>query len=548
MRRLAVVLTVLLAAGVCPVPSVVSASFAAYQAAGEPLAGDFNGDGSADLAVGAPGEDLGAVADAGAVNVLYHGTTPGSPGGWSGVGSQLFTQNEAGGHAEAGDGFGRVVAVGNFNGDGFGDLAIAAPGENVGSMRDAGAVNVLYGSASGLSGVGAQQVTQNSPGVGSSAELDDVFGAALAAGDFNGDALDDLAVGVPSEAGVVRSGAVNILYGSAAGLSGAGSQVFTQNSPGVVDSSEAGDRFGQALAAGDFNGDAFAELAVGAPREDAGSLRDAGAVTVLLGDASGLTGAASVVFTQDTPGVGGSAEAGDLFGLALAAGVTVFGQPRFANLAIGAPGEDVFTVPDAGAVTLLFGGVGGLQGPGSEGFSQNNIGTGPGAEAGDLFGFALAMGDFNGSGSDEEPIGEVDLAIGVPGEDLFSLVDAGVVDVVYNDWPFFGHPNPRHLQLTQAGPGAGPEPGDRYGFALTSTGGSLATVAVGAPGEDVDTAAGRVVGAGAVSVLVGTPDFQGEGGRGLVGLPGLLYQNSPGVGSSAEPGDLFGDALATLGI
>jgi FG-GAP repeat len=547
MRRLAVVLSVVLAAAVWPTQSAAAESVATYQVAGDPLQGDFDGDGFADSAVGVPGEDVGAVANAGAANVLYGGT-PGAPGGWSGAGSQLFTQSSAGGRAEAGDRFGKVVAVGNFNGDGFGDLAVAAPGEDVGPVRDAGAVSVLYGSASGLSGVGAQLFTQNSPGVGSSAETGDAFGAALAAGDFNGDGFADLAVGLPFEVGVVRAGAVNVLYGSATGLSGGGSQLWTQNSPGVVDSSEAGDRFGHALAAGDFNGDALAELAIGAPGEDVGAAVDAGAVTVLLGEAGGLTGAASVVFTQDTPGVGGSAEGGDLFGFALAAGVTVFGTPRFAELAIGAPGEDVFTAADAGAVTLLFGGVGGLQGPGSQGFSQNNIGTGPGAETGDLFGFALAMGDFNGSGSDEEPIGEVDLAIGVPGEDVFNMVDAGVVNVVYNDWPFFGHTTPRRLQFTQPGPGAGPEPGDRFGSALTSTAGSLANVAVGAPGEDVNTGAGVIADAGAVSVLVGTPDFQGEGGGGLVSVPGLLNQNSPDVASSAEPGDLFGDALATRGL
>ena len=546
MRRRAVVLSVVVVAGICPAQGVVSQSLAANQVAGEPLQGDFDGDGFADLAVGVPGEDVGAVVDAGAANVLYGGAQ--GPGGWSGPGSQLFTQSGAGGRAEAGDLFGDVVAVGNFNGDGFGDLAVGARGENVGSVRDAGAVSVLYGSAGGLTSGGSQLFTQNSPGVGSSAEVDDSFGAALAAGDFNGDGFADLAVGVPLEVGFVRSGAVNVLYGSATGLSGFGSQLWTQSSPGVVDSSEAGDRFGQALAAGDFNGDGLAELAIGAPGEDVGAAVDAGAVTVLLGEAGGLTSAASVVFTQDTPGVGGSAEDGDRFGFSLAAGVTVFGTPRFAELAIGAPGEDVFTVADAGAVTLLFGNVGGLQGPGSQGFSQNNIGTGPGAEAGDLFGFALAMGDFNGSGSDEEPIGEVDLAIGVPGENVFNVVDAGVVNVVYNDWPFFGHTTPRTLQFAQAGPGAGPERGDRYGSALTSTGGSLATVAVGAPGEDVNTTAGQVADAGAVSVLVGTPDFQGEGGGGLVSVLGLLNQNSLGVASSAEPGDIFGDALATEGL
>jgi hypothetical protein len=553
MRRLAVMLIILLTAGVCPAQSFVSAGFVAYQAAAKPMPGDFNGDGLADLAVGVPGEDLGAVADAGAVNVLYRGTTPGSPGGWSGVGSQLFTQNGAGGHAEAGDGFGHVVAVGDFNGDTFGDLAIGAPGENAGSVPDAGAVNVLYGSASGLSSVGAQQVTQNSPGVGSSAELGDAFGTALAAGDFNGDGFADLAVGVPLEAGVVRTGAVNVLYGSAAGLSGAGSQLFTQNSPGVDDSSEAGDRFGQALAADDFNGDTFDELAIGAPAEDLGAVRNAGAVTVLLGEAGGLTGAASVQFTQDTPGVGGTAEEGDSFGLALAAGATVSdGAPIPAELAIGAPFEDVFTAANAGAVTLLFGNVGGLEGQGSQTYTQNNIGAGAGAEAGDLFGYALAIGDYNDGFGEEIEFGDVDLAIGVPGEDVFALRDAGVVNVVYDDWPLFPEVTPRKAQFTQAGPGAGPEAGDRYGFALTSSGGSplpgdLANVAVGAPGEDVSTAAGRMAGVGTVSVLVGTASFEGQGG-GLVGPPGLLYQNTPGVASSAEPGDLFGDALATQGL
>ncbi len=548
MRRLAVVLSVVLAAGVCLAQSAAAESVATYQVAGEPLQGDFDGDGCADLAVGVPGEAVGAVVDAGAVNVLYGGT-PGAPGGWSGVGSQLFTQSGAGGRAEAGDRFGKVVAVGNFNGDGFGDLAVGAPGEDVGPVRDAGAVSVLYGSASGLSGVGTQLFTQNSPGVGSSAETGDAFGAALAAGDFNGDGFADLAVGVPFEVGVVRAGAVNVLYGSAAGLSGVGSQLWTQNSPGVVDSSEAGDRFGHALAAGDFfDGDGFAELAIGAPGEDVGAADDAGAVTVLFGQAGGLTGVGARQFTQDTPGVGGSAEDGDLFGFALAAGAPA-PAGLLATLAVGAPGEDVFTKADAGAVTVLFG-IGGLGG--GQGFTQNNIGTGPGAEAGDMFGYALAIGDFNGSQGEEVDFGNVDLAIGVPGEDVYDVVDAGVVNVVYDDWPFFDQTTPRRLQFTQAGPGAGPERGDRYGSALTSSGGSpdprvLANVAVGAPGEDVNTPAGRVAGAGAVSVLHGTLSFEGAGG-GLVAVPGLLYQDSPGIASSAEPGDLFGGALASQGL
>jgi FG-GAP repeat len=109
---------------------------------------------------------------------------------------------------------------------------------------------------------------------------------------------------------------VNVLYGSASGLTGTGSQIFTQ----VGSAPEAGDSFGFALASGDFNNDGFADLAVGVPGEDVGNIRDGGAVNVLYGSASKLTGTGSQTFTQDTSGVGSSAEPGDFFGSALAAG------------------------------------------------------------------------------------------------------------------------------------------------------------------------------------------------------------------------------------
>jgi hypothetical protein len=127
-----------------------------------------------------------------------------------------------GGSAEAVDDFGESLATGDFNHDGYADLAIAAPSEDVGGIFDAGAVNVLYGSASGLTGVGSQYVTQNSPGVGSSAEGSDLFGLALATADFNLDGFADLAVGAPGETigAAFDAGAVNLLYGSAGGLTG----------------------------------------------------------------------------------------------------------------------------------------------------------------------------------------------------------------------------------------------------------------------------------------------------------------------------------------
>ena len=110
-----------------------------------------------------------------------------------------------------------------------------------------------------------------------------------------------------------------MLYGSASKLTGVGSQTFTQDSPGVGSAAEPRDLFGSALAAGDFNGDSFADLAVGAVFEDVGTAMNAGAVNVLYGASSGLTGTGSQYFTQNSPGVGSSAEEGDFFGDALAA-------------------------------------------------------------------------------------------------------------------------------------------------------------------------------------------------------------------------------------
>ena len=118
---------------------------------------------------------------------------------------------------------------------------------------------------------------------------------------------------------VDSAGAVNVLSGSAGGLSGAGSQLFTQNTADVPGADEPFDFFGLAVTAGDFDNNGFADLAVGAPFEGVGSSEAAGAVTVLDGSAIGLSGAGSQQFTQDTPDVAGAAEAFDQFGAALAA-------------------------------------------------------------------------------------------------------------------------------------------------------------------------------------------------------------------------------------
>ena len=252
-------------------------------------AGDFNGDGFADLAIGVPFEDSGATNDGG-VNVIY-----GSAAGLTAAGNQFWSQNSAGiaGAAETGDQFGLALAVGDFNGDGFADLAIGVPFEDFGATDDGG-VNVIYGSAAGLTAAGNQFWSQNSAGIAGGAESGDRFGSVLAAANFGHTFHADLAIGVPFEDfGATDDGGVNVIYGSAAGLTAAGNQFWSQDSTGIAGAAETGDRFGSALAAANFGNSFHADLAIGVPFEDFGATDDGG-VNVIYGSATGLTAAAAV--------------------------------------------------------------------------------------------------------------------------------------------------------------------------------------------------------------------------------------------------------------
>jgi hypothetical protein len=336
-------------------------------------AGDFNNDGFTDLAAGAQAEDVGSVLDAGAVSVLY-----GSAAGLTRTGGQLFTQ--VGGTVEDSDFFGASLTAGDFNNDGFADLAAGAPGETVAGAIDAGAVSVLYGSAGGLSATGGQLFTQ----VGGAVETEDNFGFALTSGDFNNNGFADLAAGAPGEdVGTADSaGAVSVLYGSAAGLSATGGQLFTQVGGAV----EANDDFGFAVSAGDFNNDAVADLAVGAPEETVGSAEFAGAVSVLYGSAGGLSSTGGQLFTQ----VGGTVESDDFFGFTLTSGD--FNNNGFVDLAASAVFEDVGSISNAGAVSVVYGSAAGLTRTGGQLFTQNSPGVPDTAEQDDRFGDALATG------------------------------------------------------------------------------------------------------------------------------------------------------------
>jgi hypothetical protein len=479
-------------------------------------AGSFNGDDCSDLAIGVPFEDIDGFDDVGAVDVIYgtpevglDANAPGSPA------AQIWDIRDffpccTSAFDDDGENFGQALAWGDFDGDGAGDLAIGVPDKfvylngdpggvfNASPIADnAGAVAVLYGkNGAGLTKERRQVWDQQgvhllwrsySQDIAGTAEFNDDFGKTLAGGDFDGNGISDLAIGIPQEdVGVVSStgsvhvvedaGTVQILYGkSGDGLTNSKSMSFSHAS--LARSGRSGDsieedaEFGSALAAGNFDGLNGVDLAVGAPDKNVFGWVNAGAVSVIYSaGTSGLATAGNQFFPQNDLQMGSRND--DALGQALAAGD--FNGDGRADLAIGVPGADVrtvrngssITVNDAGAVFVVYSG-------GSSGLSPTNMqywhqdvanaeGTVEGtAETGDAFGSALTAWNFG----NESP---ADLAIGVPFENVGSIADAGAVNVLYGSRPL-GHLTGAGDQIfTEASSGmpSGAEANDHFGKAL----------------------------------------------------------------------------------
>jgi len=354
-------------------------------------AGDFNGDGYADLAVGSFWEDVGSpeIQNAGMVQVIY-----GSADGLAADGNQMFYQGAFNleDDAEVDDMFGITLAAGDFDNDGFSDLAAGVPLEDVNGKADAGAVQILFGAANGLNASRDQFLHQDLAEVTDDAQAGDRFGHALVANDSNGDGYWDLAVGIPckdvGDPAIDDAGAVHIFHGAETGLTTADDLMLYQDYPGVADDSEEYDWFGWSLAAGDFDGNGFMDLAVGVNGEDVGdpSVENAGAVHLFYSYAS-----KNELWYQGKDGLADTAEADDQFGSSLAAGD--FNDDGRTDLAVGVPHEDregVTPLTDSGIVHILYGSFDGLTTANDQFWSQDSDGIGGAGENNDRFGLVLA--------------------------------------------------------------------------------------------------------------------------------------------------------------
>ncbi|MEU1706175.1 FG-GAP and VCBS repeat-containing protein [Streptomyces sp. NPDC005706] len=394
---------------------------------------DFNNDGIGDTAFSADGAYVSGKKGAGQLVVLY-----GSKSGVSSAKRSTISQNTAGnpGSAETGDHFGSETAYADFNNDGYDDLAVGTPGEDVGGDTDGGGVAILWGSAAGITGKGVS-VADPAP------SAHDYWGKNLAAGDFDGDGRADLAVGSSTATIYVLKGGFNT-SGTPGGKYTVKPPIMGTDANGplnltagdinnsgqtdlVVDGFETGTadgwnrnyyipggasglhmseamplKPGVITAIGDINGDHYGDIVSGAywntTTETGTAVPDSGKggkVWVTYGSDGGPSNATGI--TQDTGNVPGTAEGNDFFGYELDLG-DVNGD-GFLDLAIGVAGENIGSAANTGTVTVLYGTPDGLNtNSGAQSFAQSTAGVPGSDEDDDYFGQDVKLDDVTGDG------------------------------------------------------------------------------------------------------------------------------------------------------
>ena len=327
-------------------------------------AGDVNHDGYDDVLVSVPGFDNGVTTDDGAVVAFYGGPSgPGAPS-WT----LIYTSDWNGAS------FGSAIAgAGDVNGDGYDDVVIGAPHERDSAVLQ-GSVHLYYGSSTGL----GAQVWAAYGAAG------DQLGTSVAGlGDVNGDGRTDIGAGAPTYDTPpfnTDDGRLLVWYGRASipdatqNWSYSGRQDFAHLGTSMA-------------AAGDVNGDGFADIVAGADLWDA-TLSDEGRAFIFQGSASGPPSIPSLFLN------GG--QAGAIFGCDVSSAGDVNGD-GFGDVIVGASRWDD-AQGDSGNARVYLGG------PGGPKLSADWSVTA--GQAGGQFGYSVASaGDINGDGYGDVIVG-----------------------------------------------------------------------------------------------------------------------------------------------
>jgi hypothetical protein len=227
-----------------------------------------------------------------------------------------------------------VASAGDFNGDGYADILVGAPKEELDAYRG-GTVHAYYGYAGG--------VQDNPAWVLGSEQQGSAFGASLASADLDGDSLDEILVGAPEYATTTRSSGKVFVYGHSQ-LNDTPSLIWEKESP-IAEA-----RYGQSISSGDFNNDGYADLLIGAPQYT-NSLNNQGAVFIHYGSPVGLADEPDWSYESD--------QAGSLLGSSVA-GVGDVNGDGYNDILVGAPGYNNGVLVDAGRIYLFLGSDSGL--------------------------------------------------------------------------------------------------------------------------------------------------------------------------------------------
>lgn len=474
-------------------------------------AGDLNGDGYADIVVGAKRYDHGS-GNEGAAFVFLGGASGIATGDPASAAAQIES-DQAG--AELGW---SVSGAGDVNGDGYSEIIVGAPNFDAGQPDEGAAFLYLGGSLGIQSGSSATAAAQIEANQGNA----NLGWSVSSAGDVNGDGYSDVVVGAHDfDAGQSNEGAAFVFMGGPSGVAD-GSPA---SAPAQLEANQGSADFGRSVSgAGDVNGDGYSDVIVGAPDFDAGQTNE-GAAFVFLGSASGIadgnptTAAAQLESNQANASLGWSV-----------AGVLDVNADGYSDVAVGAHRYDSGEL-DEGAVFVFAGSASGV----ADGNPTTAMARLQGNQAGAAFGESVSgPGDVDGDGDAEVLVGAGTYDAGQVDEGaafLFPGRASGVAD---------GSPQTAATRIE----------GDQLGAALGRSvagagdvnGDGFADVIVGAP--DYDSAA---IDAGAAFVFHGGPT--GVVGGGPLSSPARLVSNQSGsrMGSAVAPaGDLDGDGFADV--